>query len=60
MDNIQKEMQTFVKIFPIHSYKELENEINSYLRRKGVELVSASSLDIHHAIVVFKRGGANG
>ena len=60
MENIEKEMQTFVKIFPIHSYKELENEINSYLRKKGVELVSASSIDVHHAIVVFKRGGANG
>ena len=60
MDNIQKEMQTFVKIFPIHSYKELENEINSYLRRKSVELVSVSNLDVHHAIVAFKRDGANG
>ncbi len=53
----QMRMQTFVKIFPIQSYKVLESEINSYLREKGVEVFSVSALDVHHVIVVFKKGG---
>ena len=53
-------MESYVKIFSVtDGYRDAENEINEYLRRKNgtTKIVSISDLGQHHIIVVFEKGG---